>query len=108
MPFRFCSRRGTLKSLHSVNGSNFLGAEKEHKECVRRWNRTHIKDMLSQQGVKWKFSPPAASHQGGVWERIIRSIRKIMHALVVERLLDDEALHTFLLKVERILNNRII
>ena len=48
------------------------------------------------------------SHQGSVWERIIRSIRKIMSALVSERLLDDEALHTFLLKVEQILNNQPI
>ena len=106
--FRFCSRRGTPKSLHSDNGSNFVGAEKELKDSVRRWNQTYVQDMLSQQEVEWKFSPPAASHQGGVWERIIRSIRKIMRALVGERLLDDEALHTFLLEVERILNNRPI
>ena len=48
------------------------------------------------------------SRQGSVWERIIRSIRKIMNALVSERLLDDEALHTFLLEVEQILNNQPI
>ena len=106
--FRFCSRRGTPKSLHSDNGSNFFGAEKELKDSVCRWNGTHVQDMLSQQDVEWKFSPPAASHQGGVCERIIRSNRKIMRAIVGERLLDDEALHTFLLEVERILNNRPI
>ena len=36
--FRFCSRRGTPKRLPSDNESNFVGAEKELKECICRWN----------------------------------------------------------------------
>ena len=37
---------------------------------------------------------------------MIRSIRKILAALMNEQFVDDEALHTFLLEVERILNDR--
>ena len=103
---RFCSRRGTPKSVYSDNGTNFTGAERELRECLKKWQQSTIHDTLCQQGVEWKFSPPAASHQGGVWERMIRSIRKIMRSLVGDKLLDDESLYTFLLEVERILNNR--
>ena len=47
-----------------------------------------------------------ASHTGGVWERMIRSIRRILTALTSEQAFDDEALLTFLVEVERILNDR--
>ena len=43
-----------------------------------------------------------------MWERLIRSIRRILHSLIEERLLNDEALRTFLVEVEKILNGRPI
>ena len=58
--------------------------------------------------TEWKFNPPAASHQGGFLVRLIRSIRRISHSLIGERLLNDEALRTFLVEVEKILNDRPI
>ncbi len=45
---------------------------------------------------------------GGVWERMIRSVRDILKALVKQQLLHDEALLTFMAEVERILNDRPI
>ena len=51
-------------------------------------------------------NPPEASHQGGIWERMIRSVRKILAALVKEQLMNDEALTTLLCEVEKILNDR--
>lgn len=49
---------------------------------------------------------PAASHQGGVWERLIRSIRSIL--VLKEQVLDDECLQTIFCEVEAMLNNRPI
>ncbi len=43
---------------------------------------------------------------GGVWERIIRSIRKIMQALLREQVLDDEGLLTLFCEIESIINGR--
>ena len=56
--------------------------------------------------ITWRFNPPLASHTGGVWERMIRSIRRILTALTSEQVIDDEALLTFLVEVERSLNDR--
>ena len=63
---------------------------------------------LNRRGIDWKMNPPAASSQGGVWERLIRSIRRILHLLVGERLVTDEQLRTFLVDVEKMLNDRPI
>ena len=42
---------------------------------------------------------------GGAWERMIRSVRRILTSLMTEQTLDDDQLHTFLLEAESILNS---
>ena len=45
---------------------------------------------------------------GGVWERCIRTVRKVMNALLKEQVLDDEGLQTLMCEVEAITNGRPI
>ena len=105
---RFTARRGPCKELYSDNGSNFTGAERKLREGIAKWNQDIMHQNLQQVGISWHFNPPATSHRGGIWKRIIRSVRGIVTALVGSRLLDDESLQTLFSKVERILNNRSI
>lgn len=43
---------------------------------------------------------------GGVWERIIRSIRKILRALLGQQVISDEMLQTLMSEIQGILNSR--
>ena len=43
---------------------------------------------------------------GGVWERIIRSIRKILRALLRQQVIPDEMLQTLKSEIQGILNSR--
>lgn len=54
------------------------------------------------------FNPPTASHHGGVWERLIRSIRKVLNSTAREQVLDEESLYTVLCEAEFIINSRPI
>jgi hypothetical protein len=65
--------------------------------------------MLAKE-IRWVFNTPAASHHGGVWERLIRSTRKIFQALSTgcQFTMDDEQLVTLLCIVESIINSRPI
>ena len=45
---------------------------------------------------------------GGVWERLIRSVRSVLKALVGQQVLNDEGLLTLMAEVERIVNSRPI
>ena len=65
-------------------------------------NRTH------QAGIEWVFNPLAASHMGGVRERQIRTVRKILTAIIYENgeQLDDVSFRTVLCEVEAIVNSR--
>ncbi|KAK2548499.1 hypothetical protein P5673_031281 [Acropora cervicornis] len=87
----FIGRRGPPRIIYSDNGTNFRGAELDVIKALQVWDQEKIKTTLTRRGIDWKFNPPAASHQGGVWERLIRSIRRILYSLVGERLLNDEA-----------------
>ena len=103
---RFVSRRGPPVEVFSDNGTNFKGAESDIKIALERWNQHLIHDQMCECGVTWHFNAPHASHTGGVWERMIRSIRSILRHLLKDQPVNDETLLTFLAEVEKILNDR--
>ncbi len=104
---RFIARRGKPDEMRSDNGTNFKGGNRELIESMREWNQSSkVHTFLLQHEMKWFFNPPAASHMGGVWERAIRSVRKVLNALLKEQALDDEGLQTLLCEVESIINGR--
>jgi hypothetical protein len=105
---RFIARRGPPQLIRSDNGTNFRGAERELRETVAKMDNPMIQNYLLRHNVNWTFNPPSASHMGGVWERQVRSIRKILSALVHEHAgrLNDESLRTLLCEVENIINSR--
>ena len=103
---RFIARRGQVKEIRSDNGTNFTGAEKELRVMIEGWNQAQIHEELLQKGIQWYFNPPAASHHGGAWERMIRSTRKILGSLAKEQTLDDESLQTLVCEAESIINDR--
>jgi hypothetical protein len=103
---RFISRRGQVKEIRSDNGTNLVGGEKEIRQSIQEWNQQQIHNFLLQREIKWTFNPPTGSHHGGVWERCIRTVRKILRALVKQQTLNDEALATLMCEVEAIVNSR--
>ncbi|XP_041372870.1 uncharacterized protein LOC121386137 [Gigantopelta aegis] len=107
---RFVARRGIVKSIQSDNGTNLVGAEREMREEIKKWNMQNINRALQQRSISWSFNPPTASHFGGVWERLIRVVRKILYSLLREQnvYLDDESLHTLFCEVEAVINGRPI
>ena len=103
---RFIARTGQVKEIRSDNGTKFVGGEKELRVMIESWNQAAIHQSLLQKGITWIFNPPSASHHGGVWERLIRSTRKIIGGLVKKQNLDDESLQTLMCEAESIINGR--
>ena len=103
---RFVCRRGPVTNIYSDNGTNFVGAERLLREAIQNWNHHKVESFLQQKEIQWHFNPPTASHMGGAWERMIRSVRRILLSLASERTLTDDQLHTLLLETESILNSR--
>lgn len=102
---RFIARRGQVQEIRSDNGTNFTSGE---RELLESWNHEKIHETLLQKNVKWIFNSPYGSHFGGIWERCLRSARRILSALLREQTADDEGLTTLMCEVESILNSRPI
>ena len=59
---RFVSRRGTPAMIWSDKGTDFIGAEKELRESIEKWNVVNIAAELAHKGIKWRFNPPSEPH----------------------------------------------
>ena len=103
---RFMARRGKPTSVFSDNGSNLVAADQELKAEVEAINDHRLNEELLLEGIEWHFIPPHAPHMGGVWERMVKSVKTVLRALVTHRLLSDEELLTFLAEAEKIVNDR--
>lgn len=103
---RFICRRGQVKHIRSDNGTNLVGAQAELKRALMSLNQRRIQDALLTEQIEWSFNPPAASHHGGVWERLIRSVRQVLNSTLHQQSIDDEGLQTLFCEAEAILNNR--
>lgn len=105
---RFMCRQGQVVHIRSDNGTNFVGAERELREALACLDHSKIQKALLADGLKWSFNPPAASHHGGAWERLIHLVKKVLFSVLQQQHVDDESLHTIICEVEAILNDQPI
>lgn len=108
---RFFALRGHAKLLRCDRGTNFIGAKTELGEAVSELNDKKVEKFVTEYGCKWEFNPPHASHFGGVWERQINTIRRVLDAMFAELgkpQLTHELLITLMAEVVAIVNARPI
>ena len=94
--------------MYSDCGTNFKSTTKELEGVIVELKRNEgaIQAFDTGKNITWKFNPPSAPHMGGVWERLIRSVREVMMSIMKETVLTDPQLATLLTEVENILNSR--
>ncbi len=108
---RFFAIRGPAAILRCDCGTNFVGAKSELDGSLKEMDKERVQRYVTEQGCEWKFNPPHASHFGGVWERQIGTIRRVLDAMLLKigaAQLDDELLLTLMAEVSSIVNNRPI
>ncbi|KAL0871044.1 hypothetical protein ABMA27_004850 [Loxostege sticticalis] len=102
---RMGARRGWPQVMYSDNATNFRGADKELREAVTEWEPS-LRDYALTQRIEWLYISPGAPHQGGAWERMIRSVKSALRVTLNEKAPRDEVLHTLLVEVEHTMNAR--
>ena len=71
---------------------------------MEKWNTLNIATKLAHNGIKWRFNPPSAPQQGCIWERLVRSFKRVLYTILGTRRLTDEVLNTTFCLVEHALN----
>lgn len=67
-------------------------------------------DLVQQEFTtseqKWTFNPPTASHMGGVWERLIQTVKSCLKQMLTTKTPTQEMLVTLMAETENIVNSR--
>jgi hypothetical protein len=106
---RFASLRGHPSTCWSDCGTNFVGAQSYLDEVMRNWNIPKIQSVLSNEFTcefKWQWNTPHASHQNGVVESLIKSVRQAMDATCKNQTFTEEQWRTFLAETAYLINSR--
>lgn len=104
---RFVSRRGTPENIYSDNGANLVAGEKEMRQAIKELSADVIQSYAVKHEIKWTFIPPYAPHMGGVWERMVGILKRVLKGILPSNItLTDEVLETALIEVENIVNSR--
>lgn len=80
----FVNRRGVPIQIRSDNGTNFVGIRKELNGVTDFLDNAKMIDGLSPLGIEWKFNAPANPSAGGVWERLVQSVKKVLCVILKE------------------------
>ena len=59
----------------SDNGTQFVGALSDMKELLQGRDKKTLKEYCVYKGMQWKFITPAAPHQNGTAEALVKSCK---------------------------------
>ena len=90
---RFTARRGVPSFIVSDNAQTFKAASK-------------FLNRVGQQTIQWSFNLPRAPWWGGVFERLIRSVKRCLRKVVGGARLTRDELNTVITEVEMVINAR--
>ena len=100
---RFSSRRPGLRVLYSDRGPNLRAAAKNMTKELAALNRASEAELF-KHGIKWEFNPPYAPHRGGVWERVVGLLKKLLLNITKGDIIQIDVFTTIVVETEGILN----
>ena len=84
----FAARRGVPSAFYSDNGTTFVAASKALPD------------------IRWNFSTPLSPWHGGLWERMVRSVKTPLRKVIGDARLKEAELRVVLTQVEAVVNSR--
>jgi hypothetical protein len=102
---RFISHHGWPKCMISDNGTSFVGAQKEIRDMLVN-GRREIEDFSSVHELKWKFTTPLSPHQGGIYESLIKQVKRAIHVAIGQQTLSWNEMATVFAEIESLVNSR--
>jgi len=101
---------GSSWRLHGIerkiNGTNFVGTNKELKDHESLLDCDTIANEAAQKGIMWIFNCPLQPNAGGCWDRLIRIIKGLLKKTLRDIYPRVQTLQSVLIEAENILNAR--
>lgn len=99
----FITRRTRPNKIISDNAATFRATATWIKK-IRKDEK--LNDFLASQSITWQFNLSKSPWWGGMYERLIKEIKKTLYKTLGKTHLNFEQLETVILDIERHLNNR--
>ena len=74
------------------------------KEVKKLVSTKRLRTQLESQGVKWRFILDRSPWQVGMWERLIRSVKRCIIKIVGRAMLSFVEINTLLVEIESVIN----
>ena len=105
---RLIARRGHPRVIYSDNALQFRKCDVELQRLYRHldWNKIERYLIKLPSQIEFRFSAPLAPHWGGVWERMVRSVKTALKSTLGNRRATLEEFRTVLLNAEALVNSR--
>ena len=103
---RFFARRGRPSCMYSDNGRSFHLAAKELTALNKVLESKQLPPPLRAEAIQWEFQLPSSSWRGGIFERLVRSVKETLRTSLFREKLSQDEVHTALLETEMIVNHR--
>ena len=106
---RFACLRGHPNTCWSDCGTNFIGSQNYLREIMQDWDILEIQSILTEEfacDFKWNWNIPHASHQNGVVESLIKSVRQALNFTCKEPAFTEEQWRTFFTEIAYQINSR--
>ena len=100
---RFVARRGLPRRVVSDNAKTFKAAAQLFKEIMRHEEASRY---LEENKIQWTFNVEKAPWWGGVFERLIRSVKRCLKKVIGRAKFTREELLTVVTEIEMIINSR--
>ena len=100
---RFASRRGLPTKMVSDNGKTFKAAARIIESIV---THSKVQQHLAGLGVRWIFNLPKAPWWGGMFERLIGSMKRCLRKVIGQAKLSYDELLTAVVEAEAVINSR--
>ncbi|EFO96401.1 hypothetical protein CRE_14524 [Caenorhabditis remanei] len=108
---RFVSLCGKPNAIVSDNAPHFILTDKILQDIAETTTKNcnfnnEVKKFLGDAKIEWKFITPYAPWQGGMYERMMRSIKQSMFKGIGRSILSLDDIHTTFTEVAAALNSR--
>ena len=109
MALQFVSLRGNPNNCWSNCGTDFIGAQPYLKELLKDWDIPRIQSVVSEEfscTFQWSRNVPRASHQNGIVESLIKSVRQALDVTSKNQALKKVQWRTYLAEATCLINQR--
>ena len=99
----FIARRTRPKLIISDHTRTFKATASWIKETRKR---EQLQDYLAKQEIRWQFNLSKSAWWGGMYERLLKDVKKTLYKTLGRTHLTFEQLETVIVDIEKHLNNR--